>query len=185
MTWNASTDSQSGVAAYVITATGFTLTFPSALQDGSHTIVVSMTDRAGNATSAQGAFRVDTSTWVKITQPDDRAVLNVLTTTVAGQAEPGAQVTLNTGGQTYGPVLAQDSTFRLENVALAWGDNVLVARAVDPVGNSAAFTITVTADPNRPSAGVSAVPPVFSPNGDGIQDVTTFVLTTTAAPAME
>ncbi len=170
-------DGQDVTAAAAVGADGFSYTPGAPLTDGPHAVYVQVQDLAGNRAQADWSFEVDSFTWVQFDQPLPGSLLNTLTTTVSGQTEVGATVDLSVNQVKVGQALAGDGRFQFEAVPLQLGENRLALSAVDPLGNEASAQLTVTVDPDRPWADVSAQPPVFAPGG--CVDRTTFELAAT------
>jgi hypothetical protein len=92
----------------------------------------------------------------QITEPTDGVILNSGPIIVRGGAEAGAEVKLTRNGFVTGTVPAgPNGLFELADVALAEGDNVLIATSQDLVGISANSNIvTVVLDSGPPEAPV-------------------------------
>lgn len=163
------------------TPTGFSFTPADELAQGEHTVYVRLVDAAGSEGSAAWSFVVDTGTELTVNRPLPGELVSVGLVRVSGQAEAGATVSLWLNGQPVDETIA-DGTFALQGLELTPGLNTLEVRAVDLLGNIAVESRTITFDSSRPAAMVWAEPTVFSPNGDGQRDETTFWLT--AAPPL-
>jgi uncharacterized protein (TIGR01370 family) len=140
-----------------------TWTFTPSVADGTHTVVASQTDAAGNTGSTTVAFTLDTTAPPAPSAPDLVAasdtgpsstdnITSVTIPTVTGNgAEAGATVTLyDTDGMTVlGTAIADGSgNWSITSSALSSGDHALTAKQTDLAGNvsvaSAALTVTVT-----------------------------------------
>ncbi len=121
------------------------------LEEGEHTWQVRATDAAGNTSEiAAGAFTLDSTAPASPTvaldtasdsgAPGDWATI-FPTVALTGQAEAGATVELVGGsGATRADAAG---IYRLENIALALGDQQLVVRVTDLAGNTAQTTVAV------------------------------------------
>jgi RHS repeat-associated protein len=117
---------------------------PVQLQTGNNVIAVQAIDVVGNTTSAQVAVVRDSSVpQVHIDVPADGASLRTTTADVSGtvQQKAGMAVTVNGAAATV-----NGTAFTLAGVALAEGQNRLVARATDPAGNQGVHSILVNRD---------------------------------------
>jgi len=151
-TWDAATDTCTGVASYQVSidsgsftdigdVTTFTVADDDALGDGSHTIEVRAVDNAGN--EGEGAtldFTIDTTpppapTNLARTSPTDDTTptftWDAATDAVSGTA--AYQVRLDSGDFAS---IGNNTTFTVEDAdALSYGDHVFEVRAVDSAGN--------------------------------------------------
>ena len=146
---------ESGAATtYSVDGAAFSASYdPTALLDGSHTVVVRATDQAGNTADKSISFTLDTTTvaaTVALTNDTAGAGTTGTTTdhltrdaslTVSGE-ESGAATTYSVDGAAFSA--SYDPT------ALLDGSHTVVVRATDQAGNTAdksiSFTLDTTAD---------------------------------------
>ncbi|MDF1564849.1 MAG: Ig-like domain-containing protein [Deltaproteobacteria bacterium] len=137
------------------------------LDEGSHTVGVTLTDPAGNTTPGTDvSIDVDTTAPAApvITDPADGAILDAFSFDITGTAEPGATVDVYVDGAYAGTTAADangDWTFTV--TAAADGTYVLTATATDAASNTslASNAVTVTLDTTAPA------PPVIDTPTDG------------------
>ncbi len=111
------------------------------LPDGRHTLEAEALDRAGHAASASISASVDTvPPLLIVTAPERGALVNTSVVDVAGEAEPGCQLTLN--GLS---VPVAHGSFAAA-VALDEGENLIRLDAWDDAGNHALQTLEVELD---------------------------------------
>ncbi len=136
-----------------------------AMADGNHTPVITATDAAGNATTANGTpFEVDTSgapVAAALAGTSDSGtpgdtITNDDTPTIAGTGEPGAAITVLIGGQTLTAVVAPNGTWSVTPAALIPGPYTATITQVDAVGNSSTASAPVTVDTAGPALTVDA-----------------------------
>lgn len=109
------------------------------LADGTHTLVVSATDRVGNVASDSRTIIVDTvPPALTLVGPLPNTRTDDPTIMVSGVAEPGAIVAINGARAPVAP----DGSFSLP-IALVEGTNPITAVATDPAGNTATETVYV------------------------------------------
>jgi hypothetical protein len=170
LSWQATTDSGSGVAGYdvlidgVTIATGLTTsshTPSAALAEGVHTWSVIARDVAGNSRgSALQSFRVDTvpPTEFGLSSPGSDDVVNDSTPTLSwlasGDAGAGlAHYEIWIDGNKVGPDVASTVTSATVDSGLADGSHAWEVHAVDGVGNTRASpTRLLVIDTVRPEA---------------------------------
>jgi hypothetical protein len=116
-----------------------------ALQEGTNTISASARDAAGNTGFASVNITRDTiSPALTLTSPQNGEVTGRAVMTVSGTAEPGARVAVNGAGAVRaGPFFSTD-------IMLVEGVNTIHVQAVDPAGNQASVTVSVTLDRTAP-----------------------------------
>ncbi|MCG2592459.1 Ig-like domain-containing protein, partial [Ramlibacter sp. XY19] len=124
------------------------------LADGTHTVRMRATDRAGNSSSGDVTFTLDRSAPVVAsfdlapasdTDPAGDHSTRQSTVTLQGIAEAGAQLTLTRGALVLGfTTAAGDGSFSFGGIALEAGANALDLRATDAAGNSASQAYTFT-----------------------------------------
>ena len=157
-------NTSSGVSITTIT-NGYSVSLtPSALDDGSHTFKVVVSDNDGNqATSSTVNFTTDTiAPTLNVTNPANNSYvsesnLNVTgTTSDSTSGVPTIAITLN--GLDQGSVTVSDGSFS-KAVTLSNGSNTIVVTATDLAGKVTTVTRTVILDTSAPViASVSIVP---------------------------
>ncbi|QCO05578.1 Ig-like domain-containing protein [Azospirillum argentinense] len=137
----------------------WTFQFTAALADGTHSVQVQATDRAGNASSLSAV----TTLTIDTTPPAAPTVaLNTTassTPVVQGTAEANSLVTVTINGQTIGTARASATgTWQLALASdLSVGSYVIAAKASDAVGNTGnASTTTYSVAPPPPPPAVAA-----------------------------
>ena len=146
-----------------------------ALGDGQHSLTVTVTDAAGNTSSATDAvtFTVDTvapeaasnitvtnndgSTSVPVTQ---NGSTNDSTPVLSGTAEPGSTVTISDGGTVLGTTTAgSDGSWSYTTPPLSDGGHSITTTVTDPAGNTSPSSdpITFTVDTSAPTAATDLV----------------------------
>ncbi|WP_349620096.1 Ig-like domain-containing protein [Azospirillum argentinense] len=138
----------------------WTFQFTAALADGTHSVQVQATDRAGNASSLSAV----TTLTIDTTPPAAPTVaLNTTagsTPAVQGTAEANSLVTVTINGQTIGTARASATgTWQLALASdLSVGSYVIAAKASDAVGNTgnAGTTTYSVAPPPPPPPAVAA-----------------------------
>ncbi|UQR65125.1 Ig-like domain-containing protein [Bradyrhizobium sp. C-145] len=118
---------------------------PTGLADGSHTIVASETDAAGNIGTASLTFTLDTTApSVAITSPGGST--NQASQTITGAvdvADAGATVTILDGTTPIGTAVVQSNGSWSSTVTLSQGSNSLTARVTDLASNTATSSAVV------------------------------------------
>ncbi len=118
--------------------------------DGVHTVQFQAVDGAGNVSTANFVFTLDTTPPVQpsfsLAQTDRESSANGLTTTnsqvtVIGQTDPDVMVTLE--GTSLTAQSTNTGTFQFTGVPLALGENRLTVKAVDEVGNASVAQATI------------------------------------------
>lgn len=159
---NTSTPLSAGSSTTVQAGTNGGYTLPVTLAEGSNTLTVTATDRAGNRTTSTINVNLDST-------PPAAPLLNAQatptrtgTTVVSGQAEANAQVKLFNNGQPVASLKADENgLFAVPNVTLAEGNNPFTAQAVDAAGNASPLSapLTVVLDTKAPVITVTAPQP--------------------------
>lgn len=122
------------------------------LSEGAQTITVTAADDLGNERTINRSVTLDTvPPSLQVTEPSEGTITNQKKLSVAGNAEPGASVTVDGQGAT----LAEDGSFSLEKT-LVEGENTIVITAQDLAGNTTTVTRKVTYDPNAPDLTLEA-----------------------------
>ncbi|WP_282184459.1 beta strand repeat-containing protein, partial [Azospirillum baldaniorum] len=137
----------------------WTFQFTAALADGTHSVQVQATDRAGNVSSlsAVTTLTIDTTPPLAPTVTLNTTAGN--TPVVQGTAEANSLVTVTINGQTVGTARASASgAWQLALAAdLSVGSYVIAAKASDAVGNTGnAGTTTYSVAPPPPPPAVMA-----------------------------
>ncbi len=161
----------SAIAATATADGGGAWTFtPSGLADGSHTIVASETDAAGNTGSASLAFTLDTSSptapGVALTSDtglsgSDKVTADPALTLSGVESGASVQYSLDNGGtwSTTAPAFA----------SLTQGSNTVLVRQIDVAGNtSAATSFAFTLDSAAPAVTESLQNDTGPSNSDNI-----------------
>ena len=139
------------------------------LAEGANDLVATAFDQLGHATDATvTVIRDSTAPEVHITAPAEGSYLAAETVDVAGTAgdEPGIAVTVNGTPATLGAGSGGTVPWSLAAVALTEGENRLIARITDQLGNQGAHTRIVYRDTVAPELvsvdpadGALALPP--------------------------
>jgi hypothetical protein len=123
-----------------VTNTNGTFTTSYTLVAGVNTITVMATDRAGNVGTASITVTLDTTSQLTITTPKKLKVTSTSDTlTISGTAEKGSVVTIN----DMAILVDNNGAFSIK-YTLKEGKNTLNVKSVDPAGNPATTTLTVT-----------------------------------------
>ena len=119
------------------------------LQEGTNNFAVQAFDSVGNAAAAAVSVTRDSQApAVAITQPADGARLSAQTVTVTGTVAQKTGITVTVNGVA---ATVTGGTFTLAGVPLVEGDNTLIARAKDSLGNEGTYTRTVVRDTTAPT----------------------------------
>jgi hypothetical protein len=131
------------------------------LADGAHTLHLVATDRAGNASSFDLSFTLDTAPplapTIALAASDQDAALGSNVTgassvTITGQTNANTAVSLTApGGVSFSTISDNHGNFQFDNIGLALGANVLTAQAIDIAGNTQNFALTVERVAQPPS----------------------------------
>ena len=148
-----------GAAAWSVTAT--------ALADGPHRIVMSVSDTAGNRASASQTLTVDTVSPIMAITGGATATTSDGDPTITGtsNAAPGTTVTVAIASQTMTTLVQANGTWNVTPTFVGEGTWPVVASASDPAGNvgSARQALTIAADlPSGPGATAPTAGPVQS-----------------------
>lgn len=138
-----------------------------ALPDGPHRIVMSVSDGAGNAASADQTLTVDTVAPAVAIDGGAAATTDDASPTVAGtsDAAPGTTITVSIAGQTRTTLLQPDRTWNVTTTLLGAGTWPLVVTAPDPAGNVGSASQSLTVDPAAPTAGPTGPAGPAGPSG--------------------
>jgi hypothetical protein len=139
----------------------------SALSDGPHRIVMSVSDAAGNASTSTQTLTVDTASPAVAITGGDVASTSDLSPTLTGtfDAAPGTIVTVSIAGQTMTTLLQTNGTWNATPTAVAEGTWPVVASAPDPAGNVGVATQMLTVRPAgaAPTSTPTPTPPTPAP----------------------
>ena len=152
----------------------------SALSDGPHRVVMSVSDAAGNRAGFMQTLTVDTVSPVVAIAGGASAATNDTTPTIAGtsDAAPGTTVTVSIAGQTMTTLVQTNGTWNVTPIFVGQGTWPVVAAVPDPAGNVGIARQTVTilggtpsgsggsGSPPSPSGGSGSTPPTQA-SGDG------------------
>ncbi len=123
--------------------------------DGPHTVIFQAVDAAGNASTADFTFILDTTPPIEpsfnLAQTDRESSANGLATTnsqvtLVGQTDPDVSVSLE--GTNLTAESTKTGTFQFAGVPLALGEDTYVVKAADEVGNTSQFQATMQRDPS-------------------------------------
>ncbi|MDX8464603.1 FG-GAP-like repeat-containing protein [Mesorhizobium sp. VK23B] len=129
------------VAATATADTNGAWTFtPTGLADGSHTVVASETDAAGNVGTASLTFNLDTTAPIIVDVSQTQVSKKLATTTMSGHSETGDVVTLYEGANALGSATAgADGKWSISLANLS--NTVHTFTTTDLAGNSAPTVI--------------------------------------------
>jgi hypothetical protein len=123
------------------------------LPDGSHTFTVTVTDSAGNSSSASTTFTVDTvAPSLAVTSPASGATVGA-NPTFTGQTDPaqaGRSVTVTVQGKTCTAVVQADGSFSCSVGPLTAGSATATVSVTDAAGNTTTVSVPVTVDTTPP-----------------------------------
>lgn len=156
-----------GITTGAIT-NGYSVTYtpPSALSDGSHTVVMNISDFDGNAaTQKSTTFTVDTvAPTLNVTSPTDNAITAAAACVVAGTTNDATSspvaVAITLNGVSQGNATVTGGSFS-KTITLAEGANTIIVMATDGAGKTTSVTRHVTLDstvPNITSVSISPNP---------------------------
>jgi len=155
-------------------ATGFVVTPTTDLLGGNSRpvqVVAEFVGASGGSGRSVWFFNIDTEAAVQIESPISGSVLNQALKTIAGRTDALAKVALFANGASVGHTQADVNGHFELSATLPLGNISISAQVTDPLGNTAMGTSAVLVDANRASAVLTALPSLFSPNGDGVHDV--------------
>jgi hypothetical protein len=150
-----------GAGGWSVTAT--------ALADGPHRVVMSVSDAAGNQASFTQTLTVDTVSPVVAITGGATATTSDGDPTITGtsNAAPGTTVTVEIASQTMTTLVQANGTWNATPTLVGEGRWPVVASAPDPAGNvgSARQTLSIAADRPSPSgATAQTVTPALEPS---------------------
>ena len=127
----------------------WSLTQPTALSEGPHTVRATATDPAGNVSpsSNTNTFTVDVTPPAApvVVTPANNSVVNTATPAISGTAEAGSTVTVIIDGTPVGTTTANAAgNWTFTPPALSEGSHTVGATATDPAGNTSPASNTNT-----------------------------------------
>jgi hypothetical protein len=125
---------------------------PTTLSDGARTVTVSVTDPAGNTSTASQLLTIDTVAPAVTITGGANALTNDATPRISGTADvaPGTTVTVTLADQTLTGLVQVGGTWSATPTALSDGPHRVVMSVSDQAGNLATFTQTLTVDTVSP-----------------------------------
>jgi hypothetical protein len=131
---------------------------PAALLDGFHTVLASVSDPAGNQSTASQVLTVDTMAPAVTITGGANALTKEAAPLISGSAAvaPGTTVTVTLADQTLIGTVGVDGTWSVRAAGLSDGPHRVVLSVSDEAGNPATATQTLTVD---------TVPPVVTITG--------------------
>ena len=159
-------DGQSVLTGVIPASGAGSVTLPTPLSDGAHTIAITVTDVAGNQASDSIVVTIDTAApdAVQIVQAPAAVTNSAAATFSFTDNEPGVQYQCSLDGSTWSTCPTPDTYTGLSN-----GPHTLLVRAVDPAGNasvSTQYAWTVNTTPPPPPVILGGPPPVGTPGGN-------------------
>ena len=137
---------------------------PTSLADGSHTIVASEADAAGNTGTASLAFKLDTTAPVvmeSLAKDTGASSTDKITTndTVTGSSDPNAVVHFTVDGSLIAATATSNSNgiWTFTPTGLASGSHTIVASETDAAGNTGTATIAFTLDQKAPVTSIADI----------------------------
>ncbi len=141
-----------------VTGTTWTFTPTVPLGEGSHTVMATATDAAGNTANDSNTFTVDlTAPAVAVTTPAEGSSTNDTTPTYSGTVEAGATVVITVDGVVLGNATVTGTTWTFTpTVPLVEGQHTVTATATDEAGNTASDSNDFRVDLTAPAVAVTA-----------------------------
>lgn len=157
-----------------------TYTPQTALSDGTHTVIINVSDFDGNAaTQVSSTYTVDTVPPVlNVTNPTTGFITNIATMVVQGTTNDAtsspvtAAIKLN--GADQGAVTISSGSFS-KSITLAEGSNTIIVTVTDAAGKTTSVTVTGTLDTSVPV--ISSVTVTPNPADAGATVVIAVVVT--------
>jgi hypothetical protein len=130
---------------------------PASLTDGTRTVTASVSDPAGNESSASQSLTVDTLAPAVAVTGGAAALTNDPTPQIAGTAAvpSGTIVTVDLADETLSAAVGGNGSWSVTAAALADGPHRVVVRVADAAGNPASATQTLTVDTVAPRVTIS------------------------------
>lgn len=150
---------------YPLGADPTAVSFELYLEDGSHTVLVHITDLANNSFERNASpIVVDTQApSLRVDSPADRSVTPSRTLTFRGRTDANAFLNITTpSGRSPWDVNPVTGEFSYPDTRISDGVFPFIFEATDAVGNSRTLTVTVTVDTTRPNIEVLAPPPTYA-----------------------
>ena len=121
----------------------------SVLADGPHRVVMTVSDAAGNRSSATQVLTVDTVSPVVSITGGAAASTEDISPTITGtsDATPGSTITISVAGQTQTTLLQANGTWNTNPGEIGEGNWQVEASATDPAGNIGTASQTLTIGP--------------------------------------
>ena len=168
-------DGVSGAATTTADGAGSWTFTPMGLADGSHTIVASETDHAGNTGTASLSFTLDTTAPAVTEQlKNDTSGGSLITSddTLIGSSDPNALVTITDGATVLGTANADGSgAWTFAPSGLGIGTHTVVASETDIAGNTGTASLTFTLVAAASSPPTLVVPPTLEFEEDAADSV--------------
>lgn len=145
---------------------GYSVTFTpaTAMSDGSHTVLVDVSDNDGNAANqGQLTFITDTvAPTLNVTSPTDNAIVSTAAISVVGTTNDATSspvtISILLNGVDQGAVTVSAGSFT-KQITLASGSNTIVVTATDGAGKTTSVTRTVTLDTSVPRIVAATITP--------------------------
>ena len=148
-------------STFTLTRTQINQIYGATLSDGTHTLHLSATDKAGKVASFDYTFTLDTTLVapsLQLATTSDTGASNsdkitkINTPVITGTGEVGAAIQLKDGTQVVGSTtVGTDAQWQMTTSALTNGSHSLIATAVDVAGNIASSTaLTLVIDALAP-----------------------------------
>ena len=150
---------------------------PTALADGTHTVIASVSDPAGNVATATQQLTIDTTAPVITISGGSARSTNDNTPAISGttDAPVGATVTITVGGQTLTTTVQSGGTWSATAGSLADATYTVTAGVSDSAGNAATATQQLTIDISAPSIAITGGSAVTTGNNTPLLTGTTDV----------
>ena len=155
--------------------------------NGTHNVVVSIQDIAGNLGSATQSLTIDTVPPTMTISGPSSVLTNDGTPTIDGTTDlaAGSTVSVTIAGQTLLTLVQSGGTWNVTPATVADGTHTVVASVVDAAGNPASATQSVTVDTTAPavtitggtSSGTHDATPTITGTATGVPTATMVVLT--------
>ena len=125
--------------------------------DGTHTVLASAPDPAGNTGSASQALTIDTTAPTVTITGGATATTNDSTPTIVGTTDAAAAttVTVTIAGQTLTTTAQIDGSWTVTATTVAEGPRSVLASVTDPATNTGTATQTLTIDTTAPSVAIA------------------------------
>lgn len=147
------------------------------LANGSYPVVASVSDAAGNSTSATQDLTVDTVLPIVVIDGAPSVTTNDPTATIAGTSDvaAGTVVQVTVDAQTVSALVQPGGSWNLRTATLADGTRTVTASVRDPAGNEGTDSLLLTVDTVAPAVtiagGADALTNDATPGISGTADV--------------